>query len=355
MATCLAFALTAPMALVTRGAVPTTPRVVVAGTAHPAIIRALFSAISQTEKPTAKGQPATDKSPTKDSKPAPNADDRKRFQPYGYVTHEHEVMISGRALDEEGEPVAGARVIVVPVAPMGVPYGNRTALAEGKSGADGRFRFDKVPFTVLEFAPQAVPKASEALFQVFAVAEGHGYVWRHTKSYRPERRPADTDSPKPDDDKKSDTKPDANRAPKNDDLQHVFFDGEPIVLDLEFSPEVRLHGTITDDLGNPLKNAVVQVGLVNSSRDLPGTPPRGWSARYLENSPRGADGQFNGFSALPEEFRLARTDDEGRYEIRGLPRDCSLLTHLDYLTEFDPAGESIQTGKAPVPGGRFVG
>src|SRR4029077_9416980 len=99
----------------------------------------------------------------------------------------------------------------------------------------------------------------------------------------------------------------------------------------------------------------VQAGLVNSSRDLPGAPPHGWSCHYLEDSRRGVDGQFNGFSELPEEFRLARTDDDGNYEIRGLPRDCSLLTYLDYLPEYDPLSDSLHTGKLAPARGRFVG
>ena len=320
------------------------------------------TATGQADKPAVQPQSATQK--TQAGKPQPQdpksdtkIDERKRFQPHGYVRHEHEITISGQARNEAGEPVAGARVFIVPVIPMGVPsYDKRTVLAEGKTGADGCYRFDAVRLSVLEFAPQAVPRPSEALFQVFAVADGYGYVWRRTHGFRPEKRPADSDAPaKPASEPKADGTRDAGKTPDADDLKHVFFAGEPVVLDLEFSPEVRLHGTIRDDLGNPLKNAVVQAGLVNSSRDLPGARPRSWSCEYLEDSRRGVDGQFNGFTALPEEFRIALTDDDGHYELRGLPRDCSLLTYLDYLPEYDPSDDSLHTGKAGPARGRFVG
>ena len=313
-------------------------------------------ASGQVNKPAGKQQSATEKDPVdkaqpKAAKSEPKVDDRKRFQPNGYIPHEHEITISGRARNDEGQPVAGAQVFVVPVAPMGVAYDPRAVLAEGKTGDDGRYRFDSVKLSVLEFAPRVVPRPSEALFQVFAVADGYGYVWRRTHAYRPEKRPAD--------DKIADAKPGADQPPGNPALQHVFFVGEPIILDLAFSPEVRLNGTISDDLGNPLKNAVVQVGLVNSSSDAPGTPPDTWSGQYLENSPRGVDGQFNGYSFLPEEFRLARTDGDGHYEIRGVPRDCRFRAYLDYLPEYEPLSANLHTGNAipasASPQDRFVG
>lgn len=276
--------------------------------------------------------PATDSSKAKSPKPGAGPDP-KRFQPFGYIVHEHEVTVSGRALNDDGEPVAGARVFVVPVVPRRVGYGKPLAvLAEGKTDADGRYRFEHVKLPVLEFAPQAVPRPTEGLFQVFAIAEGYGFVWRRTHGYRPEQRPAVADGEEP---------------PK--ELRHVFFADEPIVLDLALSPEVRLHGTVSDDLGHPVENAVVQAGLVNSDRDPPGAPPRMWNCSYIEGSIRGEDEQFEAFFALPEEFRLARTDADGYYEIRGLPRDSLLLAYIDYRLEYDAWSATVSTGNAPQP------
>ena len=153
---------------------------------------------------------------------------------------------------------------------------------------------------------------------------------------------------------KSKAAPNAVVAPKDEELQYVFFADEPVDVDLVFSSEVRLHGLVTDDLGTPLKNALIQAGLVNSPRDLPGTPPGMWIANYLEDSPRGIDGSFNGFFALPEEFRQTRTDADGRYELRGLPRDCALIAYLDYLPEYEPKVENLKTGKTRLDGGGFL-
>src|SRR5262245_12147040 len=218
------------------------------------------------------------------------ADDPGRFGPLGYVQQEHEVAISGRATNEEGDPVAGARIFVA-ANPL-----DHQPLAEGMTDAEGRYQF-KVRLPVNEYRPEPVPRPTEGQFQVYGVAEGYGLVWRRTRAFRPEQRPKEDGEPKPE--------PLPSGA--ETDLKHVFFDGRPIVIDLEFSPEVRLHGRITDDRGQALKNAVVQVGLVNTSRDLPGTPPRLWHFIYSRGTSRAADQQFNGLFSLPEEFRSAKT------------------------------------------------
>jgi hypothetical protein len=121
------------------------------GTSRVAVLAAVMLAglcsigTGQTEKPAATGKTA--KRPTQAEKPAPAAkpelkvDDRKRFQPFGYQPHEHEITIAGQARNEEGEPVVGACVFVVPVIPNGVPIGKRTVLAQGKTDAAGHYRF----------------------------------------------------------------------------------------------------------------------------------------------------------------------------------------------------------------------
>ena len=316
-------------------------------------------ATEDVDKPTATSKPdpakpQVEKAEVKDANVAAQTDDPKRFQPHGYIQHERNLTISGRAVNEEGEPVAGARVFVVPVVPNGVAYGNRQDVVEGKTGDDGCYRLKNVKVSVLEFAPQAVPRPTEALFQVFALADGYGYVWRHPHAFRPEKRPANSNVIGKRE-KGLKGKPDVTATSKSDEFRYVSFADEPIVVDLEFSPEVRLYGLITDDKGNPLENAVVQVGLVNSTRDRFGEPPRMWNAGYLEDSRRASDGQFNGFFALPEQFRLAHTDADGRYELRGIPRDCSLLTYLDYRPEYEPKNGDLKTANTPLKeGGSLV-
>lgn len=291
---------------------------------------------------------STHKPKGQDTNQAAKADDRKRFQPYGYAQHAQKITISGRALNDQGQPVEDARVFVIPIVPNGVPFGKRHVLAEGRTGKDGSYTLEDVELSVLEFEPKAVPRPTEALFQVFALADGYGYVWRHAHSFRPEKRPAGSRTVKKPDEKPG-ARPDSSDATGKDEFQYVFFADEPVLVDLEFSPEVRLHGLITDETGACLKNAVVQVGLVNSTRDPFGTPPNMWSAAYVEDSRRAADGQFNGFFALPEKYRLARTDEEGRYEIPGIPRDAALMTYLDYLPEYEPANGTIRTTQTRLP------
>ena len=281
------------------------------------------------------------------AKPSDAADDATRFQPYGYVRHEEVVTISGQAVDEQSQPVAGARVFVIPVIPRGVPYDNEMLrpIATGKTDAKGRYSFEKVKLPVLEFAPAAVPRPTEGLFQVYAQCDNFGLVWRKVCQYQAARRPqaAKDTSKKQVGNAKADTAP----LPAEGGAGLTFFQGEPIAVDLTFSPEVRFHGQITDDQGNPLKGVVVQVGLVNSSRDPPGTPPRSWLCGYVTDGPRGADGDFQGVTQLAEELRSTQTDADGFYEIRGLPRDCAMSCFIDWRPECDPFVKGIITAAKP--------
>ena len=296
--------------------------------------------------------------------PVIESEDDSQMLDLGYLRHEHEVEISGTTVNDDGQPVAGAWVFVVPVYSVGVVQDNDRILAEGKTDAQGQYRFERVKLSVLEFPAGVVPKPSEALFQVFAIAEGHGYVWRHTRAYRPELRPdaldqrLDSQKTQP-----NDAHPEFDSSQADDEmseeietqLQHVFFSDDPIVIDLKFSPEVRVQGTIRDDLGNPLKNAVVQLGLVNARWDQLGTFPSGLDSSYLPRTPRAVDGRFEGLTFLPEEFRQGRTDAAGRYEIRGIPRDCQLVAFVDYLPDYDPLTVRVQTKNAAHPKGRNLG
>ena len=290
-----------------------------------------LSASAQTDSSRAKtSSPSHAGSPTSKSD---KQNDLKRFDSMGYATHEHHVPVSGKAVDQQGRPVENAQVFVIPVNPHGVPFVDRGILAKGTTDKNGHYSLKDVPLYVLEFRPQAVPKPTEARFQVFAIAEGYGYVWREAHAFRPEQRPAADHNPQ--------TPVDSG------ELRTVFYEGEPIAVDLHFEPEVRLHGLITDDSLAPLKGAVIQVGLVNTYRDRPGTPPRHWNCIYEPDCHRAADGQFYGVRHLPEEFRLARTDSDGFYEIRGLPRHVSMSGYMDYRPEFEPWSPMISIRLTP--------
>lgn len=248
----------------------------------------------------------------------------------GFTPHDYHVAISGRTTDEQGTRIANARVFVVPVGQNGMPSQIGIVLAEGTSNVDGDYRFKDVELTILESnREQAVPMPIEAQFQVFALAEGYGYVWKGTHSFRPGKRPEED----------------------SQDLKSVFFADEPINVDLVFSPEVRLHGQVTDENGRPIQEAVVQVGLVNSPREMPKDPPRIWSVGYKKGSARAVDGRFNGMHYIPEKYRLTRTDAAGRYELPGIPRDANLLINIDYLPETQPWGNNIDTGSEPLENG----
>ena len=313
-------------------------------------VRSSRFAIAQADQPVEQKKPQRRDSPALQpgaGKSTTKSDDPTRFQPFGYVMHEHSVSIVGRTLDGDGEPVRGARVLVIPVAPSGVPYGKELKiLAETTSNREGKYQLENVALTALEFAPQAVPKPTEAHFQVFALADGYGYVWRRVMSYRPEKRVDDASE-------RLAVNPDA-KSTANSESEYIFYGAEPIVVDLDFSPEIRFYGTIADNHGNPLKGAIVRVGLITTGRQMPTDAPNMWQGSYLLESRRAADKSFNGFAFLPEEFRTGTSDDDGHFEIPGLPRDCEFLASIDYRPEYEPWVSNIQTGIKIQPDGTAV-
>ena len=242
------------------------------------------------------------------------------------------LQAKGRCLDFDGKPVAGANVMLLLNGFSGLQYTDENGkrqhidakVAATKSDADGHFEFDIDRYPVLEFKPTRVEKPAEATFGLMATADNYAIAWRSPRTLRFAERPESLDP---------------------EEADRLFFEGDPIKLDLIFQPEVRLHGIVSDDLGQPLAGATVRLGLVTNSRSLPGQGPRSYKYTLIDPENKTDASPGWGLRELPENYRQAKTDDQGRYEIRGMPRNTDALVCVDYQRSFPMFSGSVKSAE----------
>ena len=139
------------------------------------------------EKP-ANEKPANEKSNTEPSggqakseakppagKPPAKADDEKTTP----------ITISGRTLDSDSKPIAGAKVYLASCDP------GYKRIAETKSDEEGRYEFTQVLLPVEGSKPASADpnEPMSGSFQVFGQADGHGFAWRPAKSFYTRHKP----------------------------------------------------------------------------------------------------------------------------------------------------------------------
>jgi|GEM_PF-2379761 len=242
----------------------------------------------------------------------------------------HPITIVGRAVDHQGKPVAGASIFVTN-ANRSRSSGDDALLGREVSGPDGRFILRALDLPVLQPNPGPIPRGAEGKFEVAGTAPGLAFTWHAVQTYRPIPKPAESKAPV-------------------DDL--VFFSGQPIVADLVFGPPALVRGRIIDDQGRPVAGAKIQFGYTDDPRK-----PNGHGIRRCSviNPAGGDELSFNGVESLPEEARTARTDAEGRYSIKSLPREVKLLTLIDQEPTVEPRQLTIATSAVIFPGVQSLG
>ena len=246
------------------------------------------------------------------------------------------IPVTGRALDQDGHIVAGA-TIYVNDANRRRKSDEDGLLATATAGPDGRFVARGVELRVWKPERNPLPTIEEGRFQVAGIAPGFGFTWHEFSSYRPAPRPPADDS-----------KPRTNPA-------EVFYQGEPIQLDLAFGPPASVRGKIEDDLGRPLANAKVQVGFCDDPRKPDGG--KIWNCTRVDPTdsvPRERRA-FDSIHAIPAAMLSTRTGPDGAYRIDGLPREAQLMTLIDPGPEFDATLEVIATSRAAIAGTRSLG
>lgn len=224
----------------------------------------------------------------------------------GFGLELHRVTIRGTARDLDGKPIAGAQVYVASQNSR-----SRTGFEKlrGQTTTDqaGRYELTDVQLLVNRNRPNPLPEPAEGGFVVFGVADGYGITWAREHKYRPEVRQeainvGDQDS---------------------DETVDVFYQNDPIVVDLEFDLPATLRGRITDDFGQPVVGATVSLGLIQSWRNPSG--PGTWSCQYVGNEDDAEPVPFDAIDSLPAELRETTTDADGRYRLAQLRRDSVYL------------------------------
>jgi beta-lactamase regulating signal transducer with metallopeptidase domain/thiol-disulfide isomerase/thioredoxin len=266
-------------------------------------------------KPAAK----TDAKPTANtdsigqSRPAPRPPQDRYGQP-------HPFTIRGKALNHEGNPVAGAEICILSTNRMR-PGGVDPVVAKTVTDVTGAYLLRDVALPIL--APDGGPirKFSEGVYQVFGTAGGYGFTWHSEQLVRPEKRPAESSGG-----------------------SNLFYEGEEGVADLVFDLPATIQGQLRNDRGQPLAGVRVEIGYVRDVRrpDGPG------SSRCAYLGPPDAPGDppddsFRGMDRLPEDMRLAVTDTDGRYKITGLRRETIYAALIEYGQLCDPLSISLAT------------
>lgn len=242
----------------------------------------------------------------------------------------HLLTIRGKAINQEGKPVAKAKVHLVA---CNTAY-NREAVAETTTNDAGEyvFRDAPLPLPTNSLARARDVKSSEGTFQVFALADGYGLTWASKLRFSVGPRPQENSE------------------------KDLIYAGEEGRADLAFDLPARLSGRVTNEQGQPLAGVRVQVGHCDDLR-RPGMYGRSWCS-YL--GPQGDEAQaernsLGGIRHVPEKSRLAVTDENGRYQFTQLRRDSQYLVLFNAGPECDPIMFNGLTSTKELRGCRTLG
>ncbi|MGB7344397.1 MAG: redoxin domain-containing protein [Pirellulaceae bacterium] len=253
----------------------------------------------------------------------------------------HKISLSGTAKNQDGEPVAGA-TIIVGYADLNRAVGKDEAgethefpfeLARVKSDQKGRFAADDliVPAKIrVGNNPESAPLQAE--LQLIGIADNYGLTWSKPFAFRPGKRTVRT---------------------FEDEEGVVYFSGEPIEIALSFPASVPLHGTVTDQAGNPIAGAVVRAGQVNDSDDASDDKPRMTIFNFTENSPNAGLG-YPRMHLVPEEIRTTKTNAKGEYRFDSIPYGVRMGVSFSHPSFLSHVLKSFNTS----PGekrGKFIG
>lgn len=243
----------------------------------------------------------------------------------GYEIHRLEV--SGAAVDQQGQPVPGARVFAM-ATPSRRPGDFEQQPAETRADEQGRFQIN-LEVLVARDPTQPTGKQAAGEFCVYGVADGHGFTWVPECTFQPTARPEslqDLDA--------------ADTAAGT-----LFFSDHRPEVKLSFGPPAPFEGYVTDDLGQPLAGTSVQVGYVER------TPwPRRygtWRCRYLGSAGNG-DGSTDSFAAirwLPRDICETTTDELGHFVLPALRSDTEYMALVDPGATFDAKTLTLVTAK----------
>jgi protocatechuate 3,4-dioxygenase beta subunit len=195
------------------------------------------------------------------------------------------LSLSGRALDQQGQPVP-AKIYVVST--------NGSApklLGETLADENGRYEFKDLPLPEQRTA-KPTDEYRAGCFQVFGKAPGRAFAWHGMRFLHV--------NPKPD-----------TLTPQllAFNRKHGFFAGEPIELDLTFQRPERIQGRILDEKEQPIAGVKVQLGKCD----------------YIDTSGKEDHVNYREFWAMHQaaevmaEELVATSNEDGRFEFKTVP------------------------------------
>ena len=261
--------------------------------------------------------------------PVAKVADEDRFFGYReYAVDFEPLHVSGRCVDKDDNPISGVEVTLLLPEWSGLTYvdseGQKQVMepkiAAAQSDSDGRYEFNIDRFPVKRFKPNPVEQPREANFALIATKEDYAIAWRSTHTVRFQKRPEVLDP---------------------EEAGRTFFEEEPVELDLRLRPEVRIHGVVSDDIGQPLSGATVQLGLVSDTRSLPGQAPRTMTYSLLDPDDKSDASPGFVIRQFPEKYRLAKTDSNGRYVICGLPPNARAAVVVRHKPDYEVVNRRV--------------
>ncbi len=250
----------------------------------------------------------------------------------GFGFELHRVTILGTATNDVGKPIANAEIFVGDSGSRR-PGGFVPLLGSTISDGQGRFQLDDIQLLVLKQRAAPLPYPAQAEFTLFGVATGYGMTWTSSHRYRTYARPEGKD-------------------PADVDVattESSFYAQEMIDISIHFELEAKLAGRITNDHGEPIANAKIQIGQIDDPRN-----PNGYGifrCSYLGDEALGKKpSSFQAISHLPKVYRETRSDQDGYYFLNGLRRDSNYIAAIDPGLEYEPWSFALVTSKQEVNG-----
>jgi beta-lactamase regulating signal transducer with metallopeptidase domain/protocatechuate 3,4-dioxygenase beta subunit len=222
------------------------------------------------------GKPAKKPASTRDEKPASTeAQVADVASPAAGV----EVDFSGRALDAEGKPVAGATIYLA----SGNPDVER--VAETATDREGAYQFNDLRLL-------ANPNQSGGGFELFGVSKDSALAWKPHLYIQRGTEP-----------RKINWHPSAG-------VRTELAADQPIRIDLRFEQPQSFRGRLIDHRGEPIMGASVEIRYCDTEWD---------TQQYNIFSYQGSLNALNEQAIVPPDVKRRETNSEGEFEFTGLP------------------------------------